>query len=452
MRWPIGASGSGFRALFYGSLISNTGDGIRLAALPLLAASLTSSPVLVSAVTAAQYLPWVSVAPLGGALVDRQDRRRVILVTQSWRGLVMLVLALVVATDVVEIWHLCLVAFAITAGEILVDPSVVALVPTMVPDEQLDAANAQISSVEVVTNDVAGRPAGAAAFAIAPWLPFVLDGGSYLTSLVPFRRLPSERGAEPDGSVDDVRLAPRPSLLSDAAEGMRFLRRHPVLGPLTAATVVYYLGAATGFSLLVLLVLESAGGPAWSFGAVLACGAVGAFVGTLLGGRASRRFGTRTTLVVATCLEGVALAAMAASTSVACPRSDLVRRRTARRDADPRRPIAAAATHTESTARPGQRLRADVHARDHRGGRARQRRTGGCGRSARHVRRRGCGRDRRIDPDRTSSPREPLNSTVPRSGAVSDTHRRGRRATAEKAGRGRRRRRREARCRLPGRR
>ena len=65
---PLGA---GFRALFAGSLISNTGDGIRLAALPLLAAELTSSPVLIGAVTAAQYLPWVTVAPVGGALVDR---------------------------------------------------------------------------------------------------------------------------------------------------------------------------------------------------------------------------------------------------------------------------------------------------------------------------------------------------------------------------------------------
>jgi len=67
VRTAEGSLGSGFRALFLGSLISNTGDGIRLAALPLLAAELASSPVLVSAVTAAQFLPWVSVAPLAGA-------------------------------------------------------------------------------------------------------------------------------------------------------------------------------------------------------------------------------------------------------------------------------------------------------------------------------------------------------------------------------------------------
>jgi len=304
--------GSGFRALFLGSLISNTGDGIRLAALPLLAAQLTSSPVLVSAVTAAQFLPWVSVAPLGGALVDRHDRRRMILVTQAWRGAVMLALAGLIAGEVVAIWHLCVVAFVITTGEILVDPSVVALVPTLVDDEQLDTANGRIASVEIVTNDFAGGPAGAGAFGLAPWLPFLLDAGSYLASLVPFRRLPSRSIPR----EDQFPPSERPSLLSDAAEGMRFLRRHPILGPVTAATMVYYLGAATGFSLLVLLVLDSAGGPAWSFGAVLACGAIGAFVGTLLSDRISRRCGTRAVLATATAVEGFALAAMASSTSV----------------------------------------------------------------------------------------------------------------------------------------
>lgn len=120
MRARGGRLGPAFNALLAGSLISNTGDGIRLAALPLLATQLTTSPVLVSAVTAAQFLPWVSVAPSGGALVDRHDRRRMILATQTWRGLVMLVLALLVATNVVAIWHLCVVAFVITAGEVLV--------------------------------------------------------------------------------------------------------------------------------------------------------------------------------------------------------------------------------------------------------------------------------------------------------------------------------------------
>ncbi len=240
-----------------------------------------------------------------------------ILITQAWRGAVMLLLAWLVASGHVAVWHLCVVAFVITAGEILVDPSVVALVPTLVRDEQLETANGRISSVEIVTNDFAGGPVGATAFGLAPWLPFLLDAGSYVASLVPFRRLPTDAPVRADRPHDGPRPHTQPTLLSEAAEGIRFLRRHPVLGPVTAAMMVYYLGAATGFSLLVLLVLDAAGGPAWSFGVVLACGAVGAFLGTLLGGPLSRRVGTRVILVTATLVEGLALAAMALPTSVA---------------------------------------------------------------------------------------------------------------------------------------
>jgi MFS family permease len=304
--------GSAFRALVLGSLVSNVGDGIRLAAIPLLATELTSSPVLVSAVTAAQYLPWLSVAPLGGALVDRHDRRRLILMTQALRGTVMIALAALVVADIVAIWHVCVVAFMITAGEVLVDPSVVALVPQIVPEDQLDTANGRISSVEIVTNDFAGGPAGSTLFGFAPWLPFLIDGCSYLVSLVPFRRLPTDLADH----IQDEERRPRSSLRAEAAEGLRYLRRHPVLGPVTAATMVYYLGAATGFGLLVLLIVDVANGPAWSFGVVLACGAAGAFLGTVFGPSLSRRIGTRVTLAAATLVEGIALAAMALSRSV----------------------------------------------------------------------------------------------------------------------------------------
>jgi predicted MFS family arabinose efflux permease len=128
---------------------------------------------------------------------------------------------------------------------------------------------------------------------------------------VPFRWLPAD--PRPVRAADDPA---RPTLRADAFEGFRFLRQHPVLGPVTAATMVFYLGASTAVSLLVLLVVDTAGGPAWSFGVVLAGGAIGAFGGTLVGARLTNRFGTRAALAAATLAEGAALAAMAVTTSV----------------------------------------------------------------------------------------------------------------------------------------
>ncbi|MEM7326717.1 MAG: MFS transporter, partial [Actinomycetota bacterium] len=184
---PLGPT---FRALLAASAVSNLGDGIRLATLPLLATTLTNSPLLIAGVTVAQFLPWLLFGPIGGVIVDRSDRRRLILTTQLWRAIVMVVLAAVVIADAASIQLIFLVAFVITAGEILVDPSVVAVVPTIVARDDLDRANGRISGVEIVTNDLVGAPVGVGLFAVASWLPFAVDGASYLGSTLLFRRLP----------------------------------------------------------------------------------------------------------------------------------------------------------------------------------------------------------------------------------------------------------------------
>lgn len=302
--------GPGFRALYAGALVSNIGDGIRLAALPLLATTLTTSPFLVASVTAAQYLAWLAFGPFGGAIVDRAERRRTILTTQTWRGLLMAGLAVVVWSEHAEIWHVCLVAFAITLGEILVDPSTVALVPTLVDDDDLDLANGRISSVEIVTNDFAGAPVGSVLFVFAPWLPFLIDACSYLGSLIPFRGLP-RRPPVSQGPDDGT-----PTLGADAAEGFRWLRHHRVLGPLTVSFVIYYFGFAAGYSLLVVLTTDELGGSAIGFGVVLAIGAAGAFLGALFGARVSSAVGARATLSGCVALQGVTLAAIAVAPSV----------------------------------------------------------------------------------------------------------------------------------------
>ena len=302
--------GPGFRALYSGALVSNVGDGIRLAALPLLAATLTTSPFLVATVTAAQYLPWLTFGPFGGALVDRWKRRRTILVTQAWRGLVMAALALLAWSKHVEIWHVCVVAYLITLGEILVDPSTVALVPTLVEETDLEQANGRIASVEIVTNDFAGGPVGSALFAFAPWLPFLIDGISYLGSLLPFGRLPR---AVRNTALETV--AP-PTVRADAIEGFTWLRHHRVLGPFTVTQVVYYFGFAASFSLLVVLVTDDLDASAFAFGVLLAAGAGGAFLGSLSGARVVDAFGARATLAGCVALQGATLAAVAATRSL----------------------------------------------------------------------------------------------------------------------------------------
>ena len=276
--------GRAFQGLLVAATISNLGDGIRLAALPLLATALTDSPLLIASVTAAQFLPWLLFGPFGGVIVDRADRRRLILSTQLWRGLVMVGLGAVVLADATSMWMVFTVAFVITVGEILVDPSVVAVVPTIVHSDDLDRANGQISSVEIVTNDLIGAPVGAGLFAAVPWLPFVADGMSYFGSIVPFRRLPRQP------RVDRGKLARR-QVLNEMPEGLRWILGHRMLRPWTTAVAMFNIGAAAAFSLLVLLVLDTHGGSELGFGLTLTAAAIAGAIGSSIAPRLVDRYG-----------------------------------------------------------------------------------------------------------------------------------------------------------------
>ncbi|MCP3909388.1 MAG: MFS transporter [Actinomycetia bacterium] len=294
-------------ALWVGSGVSNLGDGMRIAALPLLAAQLTDSPLLVAAVTSAQFLPWLTFAPVGGALVDRWRRRETILVTQLWRGAVMAALAVIVAVDWAAIWHVYVVAALITVGEILVDPAVGALVPTMVQDDQLDAANARIFGTEVATNEFAGAPLGSFLFTVAPWLPFVMDAVSYASSTAVFGLVPPTTAADPSA---------RAGLKAEVFEGVRWLAGHPLLGPFTLVMALFNFGAVAGFALFVLLVTDVLGASELVYGAGLALLALGGIASSMVASRLARVVGRFRLLVLASIMGPVFLGLAAAAPNV----------------------------------------------------------------------------------------------------------------------------------------
>ena len=301
--------GRTFQALLWATATTNLGDGIRLAALPLLATTLTDSPRLIAGVTAAQFLPWLVFGPFGGVIVDRSDRRRLILSTQAWRSLVMVGLGLAVLTEIASIWMVFAVAFIITVGEILVDPSVVAVVPTLVHRDDLDRANGRISSVEIITNDLVGAPVGAGLFIVVPWMPFAIDGLTYLGSIVPFRQLPKRPPSERRG------FALR-KVLAELPEGMGWLWRHGMLRPWTTAVAVFNIGAAGAFSLLVLLVLDVHDGSELAFGVTLTVAALTGALGSSIAPTLVRRFGRPPVLLVSAALGAASLTGLAAAPSL----------------------------------------------------------------------------------------------------------------------------------------
>lgn len=176
--------GSRFDKLSFAAGISNLGDGAFGAAFPLLVASLTRDPALVAGATFASRLPWFLFALISGALVDRMDRQRVMVVVNSLRALGFGLLALSVATASVDIVVVYVVAFALGVAETFFDTSSEAIIPRLVEPEHLPAANARLQGLEFVANSFAGPPLGAFLFTVMMAAPFIFNAGSYAVAAV----------------------------------------------------------------------------------------------------------------------------------------------------------------------------------------------------------------------------------------------------------------------------
>ena len=127
--------GMNYWKLWTASTISNLGDGITLIAGPLLAASLTRDPVLVAGVAFAQRLPWLLFSLISGALVDRLDRRLLMVAVDGFRTVLLLGLAFAVLLNFVSIPLLYIVFFLMGTAETLFDTASVSILPAVVPRE-----------------------------------------------------------------------------------------------------------------------------------------------------------------------------------------------------------------------------------------------------------------------------------------------------------------------------
>ena len=119
--------GTDFRWLLASSWTSNLGDGIALAAAPLLIASLTSSPVLVAAGAMMQFLPWLLFGLLAGAVADHHDRRRLVMLANGLRAVVVLALVVFLVTGYANVWLVLATAFLYGTAEVTVGDKVLLL-------------------------------------------------------------------------------------------------------------------------------------------------------------------------------------------------------------------------------------------------------------------------------------------------------------------------------------
>jgi MFS family permease len=265
--------------LWTANAVSNLGDGITLVAGPLLAATLTRDPRLVAGLAVAQRLPWLLFALISGALVDRLDRRLLMVRVDAARAVAVGLLGVAVLADAATLPLLYAVFFALGTAETLFDNAAVSILPAVVPREALARANGRLLGAHMVANELVAPPLGGLLFATAAAVPFLLDAGSFAAAGAPVAVTGGQFSAErTEGSAPTT-------LRAEIAEGVRWLVRHRLLRILAVAIALMNLTLSATLSISVLYAQERLGLGSLGYGLLISSMAVGGIAASVVAER-----------------------------------------------------------------------------------------------------------------------------------------------------------------------
>lgn len=260
-----------FRLLWSGQAVSELGSSISLIAYPLLVLALTGSAADAGLVGFLGALPFTLLPLPAGALVDRWERKRVMLVSDAARALILAVVALAVATERATIPLLAGAAFLEGVFSVFFGTAEPGSLRHVVPEPQRPAAIAQNEARSRAAR-LLGRPLGGALFGLGHTLPFAADALSYAGS---FACLSAVRSR-----FNDERTAPQQHILADIREGIGWLWRQPFL----RACVLLVAGSNfmfQGFTLAIVVFARNEGASSAEIGLMLGGFGAGGLLGAL---------------------------------------------------------------------------------------------------------------------------------------------------------------------------
>ena len=263
--------GTDFRWLLASSWTSNLGDGIALAAAPLLIASLTSSPFLVAAGAMMQFLPWLLFGLLAGAVADHHDRRRLVMLANGLRAVVVLALVGFLVTGQATVWLVLATAFLYGTAEVFADSAGSTLLPMLVKPADLGIGNARMQAGYLVANQLAGPPLGAFLFALGSFWPFLLQVLCVSLAVLLISRI----ARTPVPAHPEVA---RGTKVHAIREGLHWLRHNAPVRTLVIIILVFNVTWAAPWGVLVLYATEHLGMGPVGYGALTTAAAIGGII------------------------------------------------------------------------------------------------------------------------------------------------------------------------------
>jgi predicted MFS family arabinose efflux permease len=256
------------------SWVSNLGDGIIIAAGPLLVASETREPLLVAMAAVLQYLPWPIFGLFAGVVADRVDRRRLVAPADCCRIAVLVLLTGTILTGEVNIAVVLTAIFLLGVSETFVDTTTATLMPMLVAKPDLGIANARIMTGIVTLNQLAGPPVGALLFGLGRSLPFLTQAVCLVLAVLMVLRLQlPEHGRSPTEGSSSIR--------GDIREGLHWVWHHAAVRTLALTIVTFNVTFGAAWSVLVLYSLERLQMGEIGFGLLTSALACGGLLGTM---------------------------------------------------------------------------------------------------------------------------------------------------------------------------
>jgi MFS family permease len=307
--------GRSFRWLLSATFVNNVGDGVVISAGPLLVASLTRDPFLVSMALLSEYLPFILFGIVGGAVADRVDRKRMVVLVNLGRAFVLAVLVATIITGTVSIAVVLIALFALGTAEVFADSASSTLLPGLVARADLGVANARMNGAFLLTNQLLAPPIGAFLFAAGMALPFATNAACFALGAVLISRVrTSSRGRAEEGT----------SLWAEMAQGVRWLIAHPPMRTLTLTILAFNVTYGAAWAVLVLYAGDRLGLDAVGFGLMTTAMAVGGIVGIASYDRLERRFSFGNIMRVGLTIETCTHLVLAVTTSPAIALATLV--------------------------------------------------------------------------------------------------------------------------------
>jgi len=269
-----------YMLLWGGQLVSSIGGQISQLAFPLLILTLTHSPAQAGLVGALRALPYLIFSLPAGALIDRWDRKRVMILCDIGRALALGSIPLALALGHLTILQLYIVGALEGTLFVFFNIAEAACLPRVVAKTQLPAATAQNQATDGVTI-LAGPSLGGLLYSFASVVPFLVDAISYTASVISLFFIKTH--------FQEKRTVAQRKLWVEIAEGLRWLWQQPLIrfmAILTGGSNLIF----SGYTLIVIVLAQSMHASPLLIGIILAISGLGAILGALVAPYFQRRF------------------------------------------------------------------------------------------------------------------------------------------------------------------